>query len=296
MVAAPGVPVGPGTRESFSGWRDGASRVRTLTTGFTDTTFVALYGGKEVRLLVATNDPAGGVVPATFSTEPRPATPEGDAFWFPPGTEVSVLATPRRGFAFRSWAGAGVDSLANPAALVLDGPVELTASFDLVFRVASLPPRFEIRAATPAEIVLEVLEGNLPIEWRLEEGRLPEGLVLASGEGIIRGAATETGEFLSTLAAVDAIGLEARALVRIGVAAPVIPVDVLVSSFVQPEDGLTGPEKAFLDAAGNTDGSYDIGDFRAYLLSSPGLSAGNPAAASQRGQEGSGTAPSRGAR
>lgn len=296
VVATPGIPVGPGTREPFSGWRDGASRVRTLTTGFTDTTLVALYGGKEFRLLVATNDPAGGIVPATFTTEPSPTIAEGDAFWFPPGTEVSVLAAARRGFAFRSWAGAGVDSLANPAALVVSGPVELTANFDLVFRVASLPPRFEIRATTPTEIVLEVREGNSPVEWRLEEGRLPEGLVLASDDGIIRGAATETGEFQSTLAAVDAIGLEARALVRIGVTAPLIPVDVLVSSFVGPEDGVTASEKAFLDAAGNADGGYDIGDFRAYLLSSPGLSGANAAAASPRGEEGGGAAPSRGER
>lgn len=297
VAAAPGVPVGPGMRESFSGWRDGASRVRTLTTGFADTTLVARYGGREVRLLVASNDPAGGIVPAAFSAEPGPATPEEGAFWFPPGTEVSILATPRRGFAFRSWAGAGVDPLANPAALVVDGPVELTANFDVVFRVASPPGGFEIRAATPAEIVLEVLDGNLPVEWRLEEGRLPEGLALESGEGIISGAALETGEFHSTLAAVDAIGLEARAQVRIGVTAPVIPADVLASSFVQPEDdGVTAPEKAFLDAAGNADGGYDIGDFRAYLLSSPGVSGGHAAAASPRGEEGGGAAPSPGAR
>ena len=296
VIAAAGIPVGPGARASFEGWRDGASRVRTFTTGFADTTLVALYGGEEVRLLVVTNDPARDIAPATFSTRPAPAVPDGDAFWFSRGTEVSVLATPRRGFAFRGWAGAGVDSLANPAAVVLDGPVELTANFELVFRVAALPARIEIRAATPVEIVLEALDGNPPVEWRLEEGRLPEGLALESGEGVIRGAPMETGEFHSTLAAVDAIGLEARAPVRIGVTAPVIPVDVLVSSFVQPEDGVTAPEKAFLDAAGNADGGYDIGDFRAYLLSRPGLPGGIAAAAARRTEEDGAAAPALGAR
>ncbi len=269
ITAASGVPLGPGERASFEGWHDGAHRSRVLETGFSDETLIASYGAEQLRLQITTNDPAGGIAPGRFTSEPGARPPEEDGFWFPRGTELSIRATPRRGFSFRKWIRAGGESLANPVAYLLDEPGVLAANFDLVYRVAPLPERFRIRALTPEGIVLEVLDGNAPIRWRVEEGRLPRGLTLESTEGVIRGAATETGDFQATLLAVDAIGLEARAAIQLRVTEPVLFVDALVSSFVGPDDRVTEVVKAFLDAAGNADGGYDIGDLRSYLLAAP---------------------------
>ena len=283
VTAAAGIPLGPGERASFVGWRDGASRSRVLTTGFSGETFVATYGGEEIRLRIATNDPAGGIVPGAFSAEPGPRVPEGDAFWFSRGTELSILATPRTGFAFRDWVGVAGDSLANPVTYLLDEPGELAANFDLIYRVAPFPERFEIRAATPEEIALEVWNGNAPVQWRVEEGHLPRGLMLESEAGVIRGVATETGDFGATLLATDAIGLEARAAVQMQVTPPVLLVDVLVTPFVGLDDEVTDAEKAFLDAVGNADGGYDIGDLRSYLLANPELPEGAASSPPRKG-------------
>ena len=280
ITAASGVPLGPGERASFEAWRDGAPRSRVLETGLSDETLVASYGQEELRLEITTNDPARGIAPGSFSAEPGARLPEEDGFWFPRGTEFSILATPRRGFAFRDWIGAGGASLANPLALLLDEPEELMANFDLVYAVAPLPERFEIRAATPEEIVLDVRDGNAPVRWHVEEGRLPKGLMLDSPAGVIRGSAAETGDFRATLLAVDAIGLEARAALQMRVTAPVLFVDGLVSPFVGPNDRVTGAEKVFLDAVGNADGGYDVGDLRSYLLANPDLPQGAAAASS----------------
>ncbi len=283
ITAAAGIPLGPGERASFAGWRDGAPRSRVLTTGLSDQTLVASYGGEEIRLRIATNDPAGGIVPGVFSAEPGPRAPDGDAFWFPRGTELSILATPRTGFAFRDWVGIAGDSLANPVTYLLNEPGELAANFDLIYTVAPFPERFEIRAATPEEIVLEVRNGSPPVQWRLEEGHLPKGLMLESEAGVIRGAATETGDFRATLLATDAIGLEARAAVQMRVTPPALLVDVLVTPFVGPHDEVTDVEKAFLDAAGNADGGYDIGDLRSYLLANPELPEGAASSPPRKG-------------
>ena len=87
--------------------------------------------------------------------------------------------------------------------------------------------------------------------------------------GVISGAATQLGEFEVGILARDGIGLEARVTLLIRVVRPMLNVELLVSQFVGSQDGLTAPQKEFLDLEGNSDGGYDIGDFRAYLLASP---------------------------
>jgi hypothetical protein len=129
----------------------------------------------------------------------------------------------------------------------------------------------EIEAATPQEIVLEVSDANAPVTWSVVSGALPPGMELGAATGIIGGAASRTGRYRAGVLARDAIGLEATAEIEIEVGPPNVGVAELVSSFVGSEDQLTEAQKAFFDFSGNGDGSYDVGDFRAYLLSNPNL-------------------------
>ena len=268
ITAAGGILLDPDSRISFDAWADGAPRSRVFTTQFSDETLVALYRDTEIRLTVTTNDPAQGIAPGTFSADPGAVAPEGEDFWFPQGTPVSVLATARTGFAFRDWVDVPTP-VDNPIALTLDEPVRLQANFDVVYGLAPVPETVEIEAATPHEIVLAVNEGNDPVTWSVETGLLPPGLELTAETGVIGGTATELGEFELEILARDGIGLEARAALSIRVLRPSLTEEVLVSPFIGTEDGLTAPQKDFLDLTGNENGGYDIGDLRAYLVGTP---------------------------
>jgi M6 family metalloprotease-like protein len=270
IIAAPGIPIAPGVRYSFADWVDGAPRSRPHTGGFSDVTLVARYGAETVRLRVETNDPAGGIPPGTFSANPGGVAPEDHDFWFPRGTHVSVLAIARTGFSFREWVGVA-PSGSNPANLILTAPTAIRANFDLRYALAAPTPTVEIEAATLQEIALEVSEANEPVSWSVTSGALPPGMELGVSTGVIGGAATRTGTFEAEVLARDAIGLEARAAIEIEVAPPNVGVTELVSSFVGSEDLLTELQKTFFDFSGNEDGSYDVGDFRAYLLENPDL-------------------------
>ena len=230
VAAAPGVPVGPGMRESFSGWQDGASRVRTLTTGFADTTLVARYGGREVRLLVASNDPAGGSRAGSLQCgaragDARRGTPSGF-----PRVRRSRSSRPRgKGSPSAAGPGPGSTPLANPAALVRRRAGRADGQF-----------RCRLPGGVPARRIRDP-RGNARRDRSGGPRWKPPGRVAPRGGASSRGAGAGVGpgdhqrrrdsrpaSSTPPLAAVDAIGLEARAQVRIGVTAPVIPADVLV--------------------------------------------------------------------
>jgi hypothetical protein len=272
VIAAPGIPIAEGVRYSFEEWIDGegAPRARVFTGDFSDATLVARYGGEEIRLRVETNDPAGGISPGTFIANPGGVSPEGQDFWFPRGTHVSVLAIARTGFSFRDWVGAGQGG-SNPANLTLDAPTQIRANFDLRYGLAAPSPVVNIEAATHQEIVLEVSDANAPVTWSVVSGTLPPGMELGVSTGIIEGAASQTGTFEAEVLARDGIGLEARAEIEIVVGPPNVGVSELVSAFVGTEDLLTDAQKTFFDFSGNGNGSYDVGDFRAYFLANPNL-------------------------
>jgi hypothetical protein len=282
VIAAPGLPTSPGARYSFVDWVDGGSRSRTFTGGSVDATLVARYDDEEsLRLRVETNDPAEGIAPGTFSANPGAIAPEGQDFWFPHGSQVSVLAIARTGFAFRDWVGVGLTGT-NPVSLTLNAPKEVRANFDVRYALAPPTPSVEIEAATHQEIVLEVSDANAPVTWSLVAGTLPPGMSLGASTGLISGAATRTGSFQTEVLARDAIGLEARAAIEIDVRPPNVGIAELVSSFVGSQDLLSEAQRAFFDFSGNGNGSYDIGDFRAYVLANPTLPESAAAARTSR--------------
>jgi hypothetical protein len=76
-----------------------------------------------------------------------------------------------------------------------------------------------------------------------------------------------------TLRVTDAIGLEAGANLTLVVEDPSVPVQDLTSPFLLTGGPLDSNLRLYLDGEGNRNGAYDLGDFRAYVLRNPGLSA-----------------------
>jgi len=259
--AAGGETLEPGMRRPFSRWLDGSSsRTRTLRVPVRDTTFTAVYGGLEVQLSVALDGGVEGIVPAAVQS-----FPVSEDLWFREGQGVSVEVVPRTGFHFMDWGGA-LAGASNPAFVTMDAPVFASATLASVYAIATT--NFSAAAAMPTDLALEIVNGNAPVQWSLVDGTFPDGLSLRAG-GRIVGAALETGTFLLTVRARDAIGLTSEAEVRLDVARPTIPLARAASHFLGAEASLTEAERRYLDRHGNGDGRYDLGDFRAWVMSGP---------------------------
>ena len=264
IEATPWAMLSEGVRCGFTGWEDlpGTSRIRAWTTGLEDADLVAVYGGpREVRFAAAVEGSRFDVAPGRILT-----TPERPDLWFTEGTQVAFEARPTVGFEFHSWKGA-LAGLPNPMVLVMDQPKDATAVFEMVFGIGQ-NVTISIPAGTMQEVVLEARHANLPVRWTLLSGALPEGLGF-SDAGTINGAALSTGAFPLTLDVVDALGLQASGAVTLQVTVPVIGTASLAATFLLLPGPLTFEQMRYLDRAGNDDGAYDLGDFRAYVLANP---------------------------
>jgi len=215
-----------------------------------------------VELAVALTGGQGDITPGTFLTQP--AAPD---LWFPRGTAVQVEAKAKQGFRFVQWTGA-LAGQANPARITVEEPLQAGADFELIYRVAAATVR--VSAAEDPELTLIPENGTPPYRWTVLQGSLPEGLYLTE-QGQLDGAAMDTGSYPLALRVSDALGLVAQGDVTVEVAEPSIPVERLAQRFLLRGEPLTVPQVQFLDRRGNRDGSYDIGDFRAWVLGHPGL-------------------------
>lgn len=264
VEAVAGESVAPGERRPFVEWLDDASapRARSVVTPLTDTTLFAQYGGTEFELALTTTGGVNAVEPATFVSEPTSAD-----FWFSDGASVTLQAVPRTGFAFLGWSGA-LSGQGNPASFTMSGPLAASAAFELIYRIADTT--VELPAATALEVQLDVENGTAPVTWRVAGGALPVGVRL-SREGLLSGAALETGVFDVTFEAVDAIGLPTSGSITLDFGRPSLSIEQLASPFLLSGPDLTDAQLTFLDRQGNTIAPYDIGDFRAWVLSDPTL-------------------------
>jgi hypothetical protein len=79
------------------------------------------------------------------------------------------------------------------------------------------------------------------------------------------------GPFPLTVEATDALGLRATSSLTLNVAAPAIPIARLGDAFLLGNQPLDSIQATFLDRQGNNNGTYDLGDFRAWVLANPSL-------------------------
>jgi hypothetical protein len=269
IEAAIGEIVAPGERHPFTHWTDvpSAPRVRIVTTPLVDTDYEAAYGGVQYQLaiplsVVPPNAGVNGVAPGTLTT-----TPASSDLWFAPSTGVDVTVTPQTGFSFLGWTGA-LAGQPNPTSVTLSAPIFAGADFQLTYAAADV--ELGISAAVAQDIQLVATNGTNPIMWSVVSGSLPPG-ILMSTTGHITGAALAAGAFPVTVQALDFIGLTAQATIGFDVAEPVIAIEGLTSRFLLSGPSLAPLLEAYVDHQGNGNGTYDLGDLRAWVLAHPSL-------------------------
>ena len=260
IEAIAGVPLGPGLRTGFEAWSDGAERKRIVVTPEADMQLNATYSGTEVELALVFESAVPGVVPGTMVS--TPASADG---WFPQNATVLVEARPATGFAFREWAGALTGS-SNPVSVTMDAPRSATARFDVTFMPEAVGPTVAAEGGAPVTLQLQAANANMPVQWTLELGSLPEGVQLQL-DGTIRGAALEPGVFPVRVRVVDAIGLEGVVSFALNVSPPTVPTSIVAAAFTRGPAGPSADLRTYLDRQGNANGVFDLGDFRAYVQS-----------------------------
>ena len=274
-VAAPGgLETEPGVRRAFSGWSDdpAAPRTRTFTMGIQDTVLAASFdGGLEYHLDLTLVGDTAGVAPGEVRV-----TPSSSDGWYAPNADLSLLASPRAGFAFQGWSGDLAGS-PNPVLVTLAVPLVAAAVFRQTFAAAP-DPVVSFPAAAAQDVALQASDGTAPYTWSLLAGTLPPGMALTA-DGRITGPALRSGRFPLTVEVRDAIGLLATADVTLDVGTPELGVTALTDGFFLRPGALTADQKSYLDNMGNHNGAYDLGDFRAFILANPEL----PMTAVQRG-------------
>jgi len=264
IEAAVGEIVAPGQRRPFTQWTDAPSapRVRIVTTPLVDTDYEAAYGAIQYQLAIPLTGGINGVAPGTVSTTP----PSAD-LWFAPSTAVDLSVTAQTGFAFLGWTGA-LAGQPNPTSVTMSAPIFAGADFQLTYAAADVD--LDIAAAVAQDIQLVATNGTSPITWSVVAGSLPPGIAMSS-TGRLTGAALATGAFPVTVEALDFIGLTAQASIDMDVAEPALAIEGLTSRFLLSGPALDPLLEAYVDYQGNGNGTYDLGDLRAWVLAHPSL-------------------------
>jgi M6 family metalloprotease-like protein len=116
--------------------------------------------------------------------------------------------------------------------------------------------------------------GTGSYSWAVQSGALPTGLGLAAN-GLVTGIAAATGSFNAT-ARVTSGSQTADVTVAISVTAPTLATANVVSHILGTASPLSADEQRYLDLIGNANGSFDVGDFLAWVdaTGAPGAVAG----------------------
>ena len=108
--------------------------------------------------------------------------------------------------------------------------------------------------------------------------------------GALTGAPVAMGSFVTTVQATDAIGLKDSVDVALTVGPPDVGLQVMAEPFMGVGSVNTALE-TFLDLQGNDDGTYDLGDFRAWVLGNPNHPLNAPAGMAAPAGAAAGAAP-----
>jgi hypothetical protein len=170
------------------------------------------------------------------------------------GTDGVISGTPTQ---------AGVDTLvARVTSGSQSAEVSLTISVrEALTASAGIPPGPVM--GKPYSHTLTARGGTGSYSWSLVQGALPPGLSLDQG-GTIAGIPAATGRF-SSVARVVSGSQQAEVSVELNVTAPSLATSTVVAQLLGTSSQLNPDELRYLDLLGNRNGSFDVGDFLAWV-------------------------------
>lgn len=239
------------TRFRFSSWSDGGLQSHLYIGHLAGDTLTANVN-RDFKL-VATAD-TGGTIQADTAIN----LTTGD--FIPEGRVVTLTATPGS-FGFCGWT---IDTVTSNAvvALPMGRPYTVHAGFGIAPTITSAATRpAGIMGATYLD-TLKISGGGSSKVWSIISGSLPPGLSL-SASGVVTGFPQQTGDFAFT-ARVTSCGTQTSAF-TLSVTAPTLSTADVTAQLLGPTAPLNADQIRYLDFLGNNNGSFDVGDFLAWV-------------------------------
>ena len=184
----------------------------------------------------------------------------------PPGTVISLKAVPGPGALFDGWAG-DTTTADDSVQLTMNRSFKLEAPFATPLLAGFGTPAAGVMGASYL-LAPTISGGRGTYAWSPAAGALPDGLTLG-GNGTIAGVPEETGQFSFTARVVS--GNQSLDLpLTVSVSAPQLTTASVLSVLVGAGGTLSTDERRYLDLVGNRSGSFDVGDFLAFVRTTAG--------------------------
>jgi hypothetical protein len=260
------------TRWYFASWSDGGAMSHSITGTLAGGTLTATLG-RQFKL-IATPTSGGSITADTAINLAGDFVPEGRA--------VKLTPTPNGGLHFCGWTGADTTSTDSLLTLPMQKPFTVTANFGTTAAITSANARPNgVMGATYAD-TLRISGGGGLTTWSVTGGALPQGLTLSSS-GVVSGFPQQSGNNFTYTATVSSCNTTSRTF-TLSVTVPTLATADVLAQLFGPTSPLNADQIRYLDFLGNNNGSFDIGDFLAWVKATGApLSA---AALQARGQKG----------
>ena len=240
------------TRWYFSSWSDGGAISHTITGSLAGGTLTASLARQFKLIATATS---GGTVTADTAINLS-----GD--FVPDRRAVQLTPTPSGGLHFCGWTGSDTTTTDSLLTLPMQHPYTLTGNFGISATITSANARPNgVMGATYGD-TLRISGGGGVTIWSVTGGALPQGLAL-SASGVVSGFPRQTGNFSYT-ATVSSCDTSSRTF-TLSVTVPTLATADVTAQLLGPTSPLNADQIRYLDFLGNNNGSFDVGDFLAWV-------------------------------
>src|SRR5437667_7035419 len=239
------------TRWHFVSWSDGGAINHPITGGLAGANLTATVG-RDFKLQ-ATHTSGGGVTADTAIN-----LVSGD---FVPDGRAVQLTPVDSGLSFCGWTG-DTTTTDSVISVPMRRPYALTANFGGAATITSANARPNGIMGAKDGDRLQISGGGGVTVWSVIGGALPQGLTLSTA-GVVSGFPQQTGNFSYT-ARVTSCSTVSRAF-TLSVTAPTLATSDVVAQLLGPTAPLNADQVRYLDYLGNNNGSFDIGDFLAWV-------------------------------
>jgi M6 family metalloprotease-like protein len=241
------------TRWNFVSWSDGLAINHAITGSLAGGTLTANLARQFKLTATATS---GGSVAADTAINLA-----GD--FLPDGRSVQLTPTPNAGHFFCGWSGADTTTTDSLLTLPMRHPYTVTANFGTNATITSASARPDgVMGAAYAD-TLRISGGGGVMTWTVIGGALPQGLTLAAN-GVVSGFPQQSGSNFSYTARVTSCDTTSRAF-TLKVTVPTLATADVTAQLLGPTSPLSADQIRYLDFLGNNNGSFDIGDFLAWV-------------------------------
>jgi M6 family metalloprotease-like protein len=240
-------------RWSWVSWSDGQARSHNITATLVGNTVTATLN--RAFKLVATAGPNGTIAS-------NPSVNLAGAF-IADGSPIQLTATANGGSFFGSWSG---DTTSSNAVITLPmgRSYNVTANFSAQLAISSGAARPNGVMGAPYNDTLRVTGGTGTNSWSVTAGALPQGVTLTASTGVLVGYPKVTGNFSYTATVVSG-GQNQNKDFTFSVTAPALATTDVVAQILGPATPLNADQVRYLDYLGNNNGSFDVGDFLAWV-------------------------------